>query len=149
VHLTAGEHAQVAIDAGADVPPVATGTPPAEPAPAPASNRSLMRPMAFAAGGVAAAGLVTFFVAGALANGTYSDLVKACGSGPCPPGHEGDISAGRTQQTLANIGLAVFAVAGAASVTLFVLGTPKKNTTAAAQARLTAGPSFVGLQGGF
>jgi len=105
--------------------------------------------MAFAAGGVAVAGLVTFLVAGALANGTYSDLEKACGSGPCPPGREGDISTGQTQQTLANIGLAVFAVAGATSVTLFVLGAPKKNSTTAAQARLTAGPSFVGLQGGF
>ena len=44
----------------------------------------------------------------------------------------------------------VFAVAGATSVTLLVLGAPKKNgSAAAAQARLTAGPSFAGLQGGF
>jgi len=150
VHLTAGEHAQVAVDAGADLPLVAAGKPLEEPAPSAAGNRSLMRPMAFAAGGVAVAGLATFLVAGALANGTYSDLEKACGSGPCPPGHEGDISSGRTQQTLANVGLVVFAVAGATSVTLLVLGAPKKNGSAtAAQARLTAGPSFAGLQGGF
>ena len=149
VHLTAGEHAEVAIDAGADLQLVAAGAPLADPSPTTAGDRSLMRPMAFAAGGVAVAGIVTFLVAGALANRTYSDLEKACGAGPCPPGREGDISTGRTQQTLANVGLAVFAVAGATSVTLFVLGGPKKKSTTAAQARLTAGPSFVGLQGGF
>ena len=111
-----------------------------------------MRPLAFAAGGIAVAGLATFIVAGAMANGTHSDLEKACGNGPCPPGHEGDISSGRTQQTLANVGLGVFAVAAAAGVTLFVLGTPKKSTAtlpAPPSARLTAGPSFVTLQGAF
>ena len=149
VHLTAGEHAQVALDAGADLPLLVAGPPIEAPEPGPSNDRSFARPMAFAAGGVAVAGLVTFVVAGALANGSYSDLEKACGSGPCPAGHEGDISAGRAQQTLANVGLAVVAVAGAASVTLFILGAPKKSDRAAASARLTAGPSFVGLQGGF
>ena len=150
VHLVAGEHAQVTVDAGADLPLLASSKPLEEPAPSTSNSRALMRPMAFGAGGIAVAGLVTFFVAGALANGTYSDLEKACGSGPCPPGREGDISTGRTQQTVANVGLVVFAVAGAAGVTLFVLGAPKKDAPAtAAQARITAGPSFVGLQGGF
>ena len=149
VHVAAGEHAQVAIDAGADAAPPLVAGRAEEPAPSASSGRALMRPLAFAAGGIAVAGLVTFFVAGALANGTYSDLQKVCGAGPCPPGHEGDISAGRTQQTFANVGLAVFAVAGATSVTLFVLGAPKKDAPAAASARVTAGPAFVGLQGGF
>jgi len=93
---------------------------------------------------------VTFVVAGAMSNGTYSDLEKACGAKPCPPGHESDISAGKTQQTIANVGLAVFAVSAAATVTLFVLTSPKKTPPAtAASARVTAGPSFVGLQGAF
>lgn len=156
IRVSAGAHAPVVIDAGADVATpavVAKLEPPPPPPPPPdQGGRSLMRPMAFATGGVAVAGLVTFFVAGALANGTYSDLEKACGSGRCPQGHQGDISAGKTQQTVANIGLAVFAVAGAATVTLFVLGRPKASAPTAASAppaRVTAGPAFVGLQGGF
>lgn len=151
VTVAAGQHAQVAIDAKAEAMPAA---PPRDEHPVDASSpRSAMRPIAYATAGVAAAGLVTFFVAGALANGTYSDLEAACGSGPCARGHEGDIEAGRTQQTVANVGLVVFAVAGAATVTLFVLSAPKKDAPAsappAASARVTAGPTFVGLQGGF
>jgi hypothetical protein len=90
-------------------------------------------------------------VGGALANGTYSKLQSACGSGPCPPGHEADVSKGKTEQTLANVGLGVFAVAGAAAVTLFVISVPKKEpaTTPGASARVTASPSFLGLEGGF
>lgn len=148
VHVVAGEHTQVAMDAGADAPetPLAKHD---EPVTGEPGGHALLRPISFAAGGVAVAGLVTFFVAGAMSNGTYSDLEKACGSRPCAPGHEGDISAGKTEQTIANVGLVVFVVAGAAGVTLFMLGGPKKSGPAAASARVTAGPSFVGLQGGF
>ncbi len=154
VAVRAGEHKQVAIDAAVETTPSAEA--PAATTTIDSSGysdaRSLMRPLAFAAGGIAVAGLATFIVAGAMANGTHSDLEKACGNGPCPPGHEGDISSGRTQQTLANVGLGVFAVAAAASVTLFVLGTPKKSTAtrpASPTARLSAGPSFVTLRGTF
>jgi hypothetical protein len=85
-----------------------------------------------------------------MANGTYSDLKNACGAGPCPPGHESDISAGKTQQTFANVGLVVFAVSAAATVTLFFVTKPKAaSSPTAATARVTAGPSFVGLQGAF
>jgi hypothetical protein len=101
---------------------------------------------------VAVAGLATFIVAGAMSNGTYSDLEKACGANPCPPGHDGDISTGRTQQTLANVGLGVFGVFAAASVTLFVIGSPSKpaaQAPAGPTARLGAGPSFVTLRGTF
>ena len=153
VAVRAGEHKQVAIDAGADAP-----TPAEAPAPATtiesndAASRAWMRPVAFAAGGIAVAGLATFVAAGVMANGTYSDLEKACGDGPCPPGHEGDVSSGKTQQTFANVGLGVFAVAAAAGVTLFVLSTPKRSTAsvpAGPTARLTAGPSFVTIHGAF
>ena len=154
VAVRAGEHKQVAIDAATEAaspiepPPTKVATTDADGGGA----RALMRPLAFATAGVAVAGLATFLVAGAMANGTYSDLEKACGSGPCPPGHEGDVSSGKTQQTLANVGLGVFAVAAAASVTLFVIGAPKKSTAAlpvSPSAKLTAGPSFVTLQGAF
>jgi hypothetical protein len=90
-------------------------------------------------------GLGIFTVFGLQSNGTYSDLQRACGSSPCPPGHESQISRGRSEQTTANVGLVVFGVGAAAAVTLWVLSSPKSSTKAA----VAAGPSFVGLRGGF
>lgn len=147
IHVAAGEHAHLTIDAG--VPPAPIVKPPDAPIVVEPRRNPLVLPMAFATGGIAAAGLATFFVAGAMSNGKYSDLQKACGAGPCPPGREGDISAGKTEQTVANVGLVVFAVAGAASVTLFVLSAPKKSAPAAASARLSLGPSLLAVEGGF
>lgn len=144
--VKAGEHKSVELDAAAEPIAVAAAPEPTEPV----TPRSPLRPFVYATAGLAVAGLVTFVIAGAMSNGTYSDLEAACGSRPCPPGHESDISAGKTEQTIANVGLAVFVVSAAASVTLFVLSTPKKPAVAAtASARVTAGPTFVGLQGAF
>lgn len=151
VDVRAGERKEIAIDAAADAPAsdVVAASRGERPTEAGAEEpRGWMRPLAFATAGVAVAGLATFLVAGAMANGTYSDLEEACGGGPCPPGREGDISTGRTQQTLANVGLGVFAAFAATSVTLFVLGAPKKDA-AGVSAGLTAGPSFLGVRGGF
>jgi len=142
VEVAAGQHQPVTIDAnGAAVA--------AAPVEAPEPAKPTLRPYFYATAGLAVVGLTTFIVAGSMANSTHSKLQDACGSGPCPPGHEDDISSGKTQQTFANVGLAVFVVAAAASVTLFVVGSPKKAAPAAASARVTAGPSFVGLQGAF
>jgi hypothetical protein len=149
IDIRAGERKQVAIDAAAEAP---------APAPAPALEPRIepsatpLRPLAFASAGVAVAGLATFLVAGAMANGTYSDLERACGGGPCPPGHAGDVSAGKTQQTLANVGLGVFAVFGAASATLFVLDHKKASaaeTTTGPTAKVGVGPSFLTVRGTF
>ena len=91
---------------------------------------SPLRTGAVIAGGFALAGLTTFVVAGAMSRATHADLEGACGGGPCPPGHQNEIDRGRTQQTIANVGLGV-AIAGAgAAITLFVLGTPKANVSA-------------------
>jgi hypothetical protein len=107
-----------------------------------------MRNIAWVAGGAAVVGLGMFVVFGLKSSSTYGDLDTACNAGPCPPGHEGDISAGRTEQTVANIGLVVALAGAAASATLFVLapsGSPKRS----ARARVDVGPSFVGLRGAF
>jgi hypothetical protein len=146
ITLAAGDRKAMALDAAANAPAATTITPAVAAEPA---DHGALRPYAFAAAGVAAAGLATFAVAGIMANGTYSKLKDACGSAPCPPGHASDISAGRTQQTVANVGLVVFGVAALAGVTLFVVSMPKKTATSAATARFTAGPSFVGLKGDF
>jgi hypothetical protein len=150
VEVAAGEHKSMVIDAVPDASgeglATSAGTPPA----ATSDSSATLRPVMYVTAGLAVVGLATFAIAGVMANGTYSDLKSACGSSPCPPGHESDISAGKTQQTFANVGLVVFALSAAATATLFFVTSPKKSSSpAAASARVTAGPSFVGLQGAF
>jgi hypothetical protein len=139
VTVAAGERTTATLDAGPDV------APPPPPAPPPEAPRATLRPAAYATAGFAALGLGTFLVAGALANGTYSDLEKACGAGPCPPGKADDISSGKTQQTIANVGLVVFGVAAATSITLFIVGSKKSSPSAA----IGVGPSFLTMRGTF
>jgi hypothetical protein len=149
VSIKAGERKSVTIDAGADNAEVATASAATVEPKSEGGLRGISRPLAFATAGVAVAGLATFIVGGILANGTYDDLERACGNRPCPPGHEGDISTGQTQQTLANVGLGVFAVFGAASATLFVISSRGKSSTPSTQARVSASPTFLSVQGTF
>ena len=149
IDVAAGEHKSLVIDAapGGSADVAATTAPPAD---APSDTAAKLRPVMYVTAGLAVVGLATFVIAGAMANGTYTDLQKSCGAGPCPPGHDSDISAGKTQQTFANVGLVVFVVSAAATATLFFVTSPKKaSSPAAASARVAAGPSFVGLQGVF
>lgn len=112
-------------------------------------DRTKLRPYAYVAGGVGAAGLVTFVVAGVLANGTYGDLQQKCGTNACPPSDGSEISRGKTEQTIANVGL-VFGVLGAGvGVTLYVLSMPKSNGTTAATVSPVLSPSWAGVKGTF
>ena len=155
VNVGAGQRESIAIDAEADTPDVAvvassSDDSAAEPADTSSSDRTTLRPYAYVAGGVALAGLATFTVFGLLSNGTHSDLEAECGPRACPPGHEDEIDAGRTQQTIANVGLVFAAIGAAAAVTLFVLSEPKKDgATPAATARVVTRGSFLGLEGSF
>jgi hypothetical protein len=151
VQVAAGSRQSLALDAAADTPDVAVvATNKDAPDEGSTSKRKDLRPYAYVAGGVAVAGLATFTVFGLLSNGTHSDLEAACGPRPCPPGHEDEISRGKTQQTIANIGLVIGAIGAAAAVTLFVVGKPPAQaTTTAASARVVARGSFLGLEGSF
>ena len=140
--IAAGERKTVTIDAQAETAAEASTAVAA--APAAAERPPTLRPIAFAAAGVGVAGLATFIVAGTLANGTHSDLETACGAGRCPAGYEADISRGTTQQTFANVGLAVAAIAAVKSVTLFIVGPPKRASSAVA-----TGPGFMTVRGTF
>lgn len=111
-------------------------------------DRTKLRPYVYVAGGVAAAGFLTFVIAGVLSNGTYGDLQTKCGSAPCPASLSDEISRGKTEQTIANVGL-VFGVVGAvAGGALFVISMPKSQTTSA-----TISPAvslgWVGMKGSF
>lgn len=150
VTLVAGQKTTLTIDAMAGEPTPAAAPPPA-PEPAPAvdtgGSRSSLRPWAYVAGGVGAAGLVTFGIAAIMAKSTYDDLNTACNGGPCPPGKNGEISSGKTQQVVANVGLGVGIVGVAVGATLFVLSMPK--STADSGAALVVTPTGLKLDGYF
>ncbi len=115
--------------------------------PAP-SHRSPLRPLAFAAGGLAVAGLGTFTVFGLMTNATYNDLKSTCPSG-CPAGKRSEIDRGVMDQTVANVGLGVGLAALAASTVMFVLSaasSPPSSATAVVVAP-TSGGAYVGVRG--
>lgn len=152
VSVAAGEKQAVVLDA-AIVPlapaAVANAAPPQDPEPRSTSSHGWMRPAAYVAGGVGAVGIVMFAVGGAMANHTYSTLESECG-GPCPADRASDVSAGKTQQTVANVGLVVGVVGVAAGATLFVLsGRHAGSKGRAASSEVVLGPGFTGLKGRF
>jgi hypothetical protein len=152
VQVAGGQHQSVDIDAGGPPPAPAPEAPDATAATEPAQPHASgppLRPFAYASGGLAAVGLVTFVIAGSMANGTYSKLQKECGSGPCPAAYASDVSSGKSEQTFANVGLAVFVVGAAAGVTLFVIDSRRTAQSNAATAQVTVGPTFVGMKGAF
>jgi hypothetical protein len=80
-----------------------------------------------------------------MAHSTSDNLNSACGGGACPASKAGDVSAGKTQQTVANVGLAFGLVAAAACTTLFAVSlTGDKRAPTAA---LTVSPTYFGVRG--
>lgn len=149
IEIKANERKRVSLDT-AEGAAIAGSEPTPEPSTTPAAASTPLHSAAYVAGGAAIVGLGLFTVFGIMANGTYSNLEKACPNGPCPPGHAADISEGRTQQTVANIGLAVFVIGAAAGVTLWAVSAPSsKGRAPSRSARATASPTFVGFQGVF
>jgi len=108
--------------------------------------RAKLRPYAYVAGGVGAAGFLTFAIFGLLEKSTYSSLQSDCPNHVCSSSKFGDVSTGHTQETVANIGLVVGAVGVAAGATLFVLSLPKSSASSTS-ASLVVAPSFIGLRG--
>jgi hypothetical protein len=121
--------------------PVQT-TPSAE-GPAPSSSTRL-RPFAYIAGGVGLAGIATFAISGAMSHSTFNDLQAKC-HGVCPPGNEGEISSGRTQQTVANVGLVIGALGVASGVGLFIMSLPHRQQSSTTA--LVVGPAWLGVEG--
>jgi hypothetical protein len=151
VNVAAGQRQALTIDALSGDAGATPATAPTESAPADGTSAGpSLRTWAYVAGGVGVAGLATFGIFAVLAKGTYDDLNGACHGGPCPPDKSGEISSGKTQQTVANVGLAVGLVGAAAGVTLYVLSMPKSSaSTTAASTALVVGPGWAGLQGRF
>jgi hypothetical protein len=156
VTLAQGGKTSVTIDAQSGALLAEPTSPSAEPPPAPAPEpmsppppppaASPLRTWAYVAGGVGVGGLATFAVFGLLARSTYNDLQNQCG-GPCAPDKDktGEIASGKTQQTVANIGLAVGVLGAGVGATLFVLSRPK--TGQAPGVAVVAAPAWIGVQG--
>ncbi|HEY8042493.1 MAG TPA: hypothetical protein VIF15_21975 [Polyangiaceae bacterium] len=146
VALAAGQRTSLTIDAQSG-PLEGAAAPPPEPAPEPPAPSSPipLRTWAYVAGGIGAAGLVTFAVAAIMAKSTYDDLGSACNGGPCPASKADEISSGKTQQTIANVGLVVGILGVGTGATLFVLSRPKSADAPATA--VVVSPGWVGLRG--
>jgi hypothetical protein len=123
--------------------------PPAPPPPAPVAvddgkGRRAMRTGAYVAGGVGLVGAAVFGVFGVRSRSQFNDLRAACPDGRCAADRAGDIDAGRRDQTVANVGLAVGVVGLAAGATLFVLSRERAGEPAVA-----VGPGHVLVRGTF
>jgi len=126
VTLDLGKKEVVEIDAK---PPAAAAvaTAPTEAPEEETGDLSPLVPIGIAVAGVGVAGFVLFAITGSMSNGSYSDLEALCGGEQaCPADTSAEAAdlqdSGRTQQTLANVGLIVGAVGVAAGATLIVIG---------------------------
>lgn len=137
--LSAGERWIVHFDRASE-------SPKAPAAAAPQAHEPPWKTLSIVSAGVGAAGVATFFVAGAMAQSTHNQLVSACGAGPCPASAADLVSAGKTEQTIANVGLAVGAIGIACGVTFFVLHAKKGNPKGV---EIGAGPTGGFVRGTF
>jgi hypothetical protein len=112
-----------------------------------------LKQWAYVAGGVGAAGLLTFGVFGLMNNAKHSSLEDACPGGHCPPEKSGDIDSGKTYQTVANVGLVVGIVGVGTGAALYVLGSKKKPAeqpaATAKMPQVMVGPGSVLVTGRF
>jgi hypothetical protein len=112
-----------------EVPPAPPPTPVAPPPviAAHASSSSPLRTWSYVAGGVGAAGFITFGVFGAMTSSKYSSLEKACPDKQCSPDQKDNVDSGKTYQMIANVGLGVGIAGLATGITLFFLSSGHKD----------------------
>ena len=132
--LLAGNEVEVELDFGpaasaSAAPAVATAAH-GEPVPdiprQPETNK-VNRTPAYVALGVGGAGLLTFIIFGALNESTFHSLEQDCIGGHCPPDRADEVDRGRTQQTIANIGIGVALAGGAVAAVLFATAAQREH----------------------
>lgn len=109
------------------------------------------RTLAYIAGGVGVAGVATFAIFGAMNNAKHSDLEAACAGNVCPSSAQELADAGRTYQTVANVGLAVGVVGLGSGVVLYLLsrGDEREQHARSRIPNVSLGPRSVTVSGRF
>ncbi len=152
VKVVAGQKVDVTIDAkGTEAAPPPVEQPKPTPPPSTGGTVKALRIGAIAAGGVGLVGIVIFGIAGQSSVNTYNDLQKKCGMNtPCPSGFQNEVSRGKTEQTIANVGLAIGIVGlvagGALFGASFLVKSPSKE---GASTSVVVGPGSISLHGTF
>lgn len=156
VQADAGGTASVEIAPEAPKPAVTNTETHAEAKPSTSGGGVNKRTLAYIAGGVGAAGLVTFGVFGILNNSKYSSLKDSCPNNSCPADRKSAADTGRTYQTVANVGLVVGIVGLAGGATLYFLSVgdekkDKKAERAGPEPKVAVGLGFgsVNVRGSF
>lgn len=157
VKLVIGTPQTVTVDVGAPDAPKEEPLPPPKRAHVeePDSGGSALLPLAAISAGVGAGGLTVFAVFGLMNQSTYDSLETQCADGCSGSAVEEKADDGKTQQTVANIGLVVGAVGVAAAATFLILEiTSDDEGTASASAprgvtRLGVGPGGARIAGSF
>ncbi len=105
------------------------------------------RTWAYIAGGVGAAGVVTFGVFGMMNRSKFNSLEDDCPNSVCLTDRSDDIDAGKRYQTIANVGLVVGVVGLGAGTALYLLSNDSGQEQPTTQVGL--GPGSVTVQGTF
>lgn len=152
--LGAGTEETIAIDLAQEWAAPAAAAPAPVTADAHASGNLMgmtKRQWAYVAGGVGAAGVVTFGIFGLMNNAKYNDLQDSCPNGACPPDRSSDIDAGKRYQTIANIGLVVGVIGLGTGTTLYFMSRSDEKAAASATKtpEVAVGPGSVMVRGQF
>jgi hypothetical protein len=154
VTAAVGKTESVSFDLTAAPAPTTPGPAKDQPGSATVDSKNFgMRQWGYVAGGVGAAGLVTFGIFGLMNNAKYNDPNDNCTGGHCSPDRSNDIDTGKKYQTIANVGLVVGIVGIGTGTVLYVLGGKKKPAEQAATAtrvpQVMVGPGSVLVTGRF
>ena len=108
------------------------------------------RTLAYIAGGVGVAGLVTFGVFGAMNNSKFSQLEDECPSKTnCPADLQDTADTGRTYQTVANVGLVVGIVGLGTGAVLYFLSGQEEKEQASSTPQVSVGLRSITVSGAF
>jgi hypothetical protein len=153
VKLALGTPQTVSVDVGAPDAPKEEALPP------PKKQRieeedeggSALLPLAAISAGVGAGGLTVFAVFGLMNQSTYDSIETQCADSCTRASIEEKVDDGKTQQTVANIGLVVGAVGVAAAATFLIveLTSDDSPATAGRVTRFGVGPSSAMVEGRF
>jgi hypothetical protein len=128
--------------------PLGDGAPGQDPS---GEDGAALRVPAYLLGGLGVAGMVVLAVAGSMAQSNYDDLVDQCPNDQCPADLESQADDTRTQQTVANIGLAVGAVGLASGVGLLIasFAVGSADDEPESEVSLSVGPGSLSITGSF